>query len=1074
MLPSPDRPLVDRLGDGTVPVVASTVVHLSADGQPPDGFSETLASLAAQDYPALQFVFFVSSGAGGDGAPAGAVESLIAESLPGSVVRSVVGNPGFGPTQNEIARMVEGDNGLFLLLHDDVALAPDVVSQLVTEMFRSNAGIVGPKLVDWDDPGLLQHVGLACDRTGEIDPIVMPGERDQEQHDAVGDVFCVPSACLLVRADLFRAVGGFDDDIAFGGEELDLCWRVHLTGGRVMVVPSAVVRHRERFAERNPDIDLDELRERHRIGTVLSCTAGSRFVPVVLLVLFLSVVEAIIGIGSGRSRRALVALGSLAGCLVRFPSLSAKRRRAKALRVVSDAEVHDLQVSGSARAASFLRQRRAKADSKRLETRLAAAERERRARVSIGLLVFLTAVFVVGSRSLVTRGVTFVGQFVPFTESWRSLGAAYRLGWWPGGFGSASPAPTGTALVAVATFFSLGNPAVVRTVGVVGLLVVGAVGMWRLGAAVASPRARAAGVLAFCAVPLAFENIATGRWGALACWAAAPWVLVSLHSAGDMLTATAADVARRSIRLGLLLAAVTAFEPSFLVVASVAMVVWSVTSAIVLGRPGLRGAPGVHAGAVLVAIVLHVPWVSHYFTGRWWESLVGADLGAGRDNGVLRVLTFDMGTTTFAPVVVVLYAVVVVALVVSQGARFLWAVRGAGLVGVFALLAVVADQRSIGIALPAPAVLAAFLAAGLAIGAMAVVEAFDIDVVGARFGWRQPLTVLALAAVLVPVFPLVVNAADGRWNQPTSSLDTLLKQLAKNPEEGDYRVLYLGHPDLLPAAPRTLSTAGAAAGEDALRLGYAVTDDGIATLFTQWAPGDTSTVAALDAALGHLVRGDTPRVGRLLAPLGVRYVVVPRIDNARSRRSAPLPEPAGLLDSLRLQLDLRRQYAAADLMIYENVSWAPTVAQQSPAGAVASTTADIEELVLSDLGGATPAKTGFIPGRATQRLAVGGGVVSLAVPPSQRWSLSVDGVRVPSRPAFGSITAFDVPETVAAGTTATLRFSRPFLHVVLVVAQFVAWGLAIFFALGFRLRRRRRVAVVTSGESASLSFGGRS
>ena len=57
---------------------------------------------------------------------------------------------------------------------------------------------------------MLQHVGLGVDRFGEIDPLVEPGEVDQEQHDAVRDVFALPSACLLVRADLFRAVGGFD------------------------------------------------------------------------------------------------------------------------------------------------------------------------------------------------------------------------------------------------------------------------------------------------------------------------------------------------------------------------------------------------------------------------------------------------------------------------------------------------------------------------------------------------------------------------------------------------------------------------------------------------------------------------------------------------------------------------------------------------------------------------------------------------------------------------------------------------------------------------------------------------
>ena len=151
-------------------------------------------------------------------------------------------------------RLVEGDNGFFCFLHDDVALEPDAIRLLVEELYRSNAGIVGPKLVAWDDPGVLQHVGLGVDRFGEIDPIVEPGEVDQEQHDAVRDVFALPSACLLVRADLFRAIGGFDTAIDFYGDDVDLCWRAHLGGARVVVVPAARGRHREELAERRPDL----------------------------------------------------------------------------------------------------------------------------------------------------------------------------------------------------------------------------------------------------------------------------------------------------------------------------------------------------------------------------------------------------------------------------------------------------------------------------------------------------------------------------------------------------------------------------------------------------------------------------------------------------------------------------------------------------------------------------------------------------------------------------------------------------------------------------------------------------
>ena len=102
---------------------------------------------------------------------------------------------GSAPAANEVMRLVEGENGFFCFLHDDVALEPDAIRLLVEELYRSNAGIVGPKLVEWDRPQVLQHVGFAVDRFGETDPIVEPGETDQEQHDAVRDVFALPSAC---------------------------------------------------------------------------------------------------------------------------------------------------------------------------------------------------------------------------------------------------------------------------------------------------------------------------------------------------------------------------------------------------------------------------------------------------------------------------------------------------------------------------------------------------------------------------------------------------------------------------------------------------------------------------------------------------------------------------------------------------------------------------------------------------------------------------------------------------------------------------------------------------------------
>ena len=96
------------------------VVH-----EPGEWFAEVLAGLAAQDYPDLRLVAFLT------GTTDPEVGRRVSDVLPGALVRQVEGNPGFGPVANHVMRVVEGTDGLFLFMHDDVALRSDGVSRLV-------------------------------------------------------------------------------------------------------------------------------------------------------------------------------------------------------------------------------------------------------------------------------------------------------------------------------------------------------------------------------------------------------------------------------------------------------------------------------------------------------------------------------------------------------------------------------------------------------------------------------------------------------------------------------------------------------------------------------------------------------------------------------------------------------------------------------------------------------------------------------------------------------------------------------------------------------------------------------
>ena len=69
--------------------------------------------------------------------------------------------------------------------------------------------------MQWDDPTRLLQVGLSADKGGVTIGPVERGELDQEQHDAIRDVFLVPTACVLVRADLFTVPSDYNT-VPFG------------------------------------------------------------------------------------------------------------------------------------------------------------------------------------------------------------------------------------------------------------------------------------------------------------------------------------------------------------------------------------------------------------------------------------------------------------------------------------------------------------------------------------------------------------------------------------------------------------------------------------------------------------------------------------------------------------------------------------------------------------------------------------------------------------------------------------------------------------------------------------------
>jgi GT2 family glycosyltransferase len=151
------------------------------------------------------------------------------------------GNLGFCIGNNIGASHAKGDYLLFL--NNDTTVEPNWLTELVKVVGTSSSiAAAQPKMLMMDEPSIIDSTGGYLTPYGTIYNRDMLS-RDEETHAKQSEVLVATGAALLVRRDLFFKVGKFDPRFFIYNEELDLCWRIWLSGNSVVYVPTAVVYH---------------------------------------------------------------------------------------------------------------------------------------------------------------------------------------------------------------------------------------------------------------------------------------------------------------------------------------------------------------------------------------------------------------------------------------------------------------------------------------------------------------------------------------------------------------------------------------------------------------------------------------------------------------------------------------------------------------------------------------------------------------------------------------------------------------------------------------------------------------
>jgi GT2 family glycosyltransferase len=1037
--------------------------------EPGPWFDDALAAVAAQDYPALEVVVV-------DAASTVPVADRVRTVLPDATCVRLSTNPGFGRAVNAVLPSL-GSPAFVVLAHDDVAPDPTAVRALVEEAFRSNAAIVGPKVVRWDDTSRMLSAGEGADKFGFPVPLVERNELDQEQHDAVRDVFTVPDAFTLVRADLLRALGGFDPHTSLFGDDLDLCWRAHVVGARVMVAPAARVRHIEALAERHERDDRRRLQFRHRLRAMLTAYRLPTLLLVIPQLIGVHLVEVVFALLTGRPGQARDVLGAWTWNLRRIGTLRERRRALHAVRLVRDSEVRAMQVRGSARIAAFFRGQLAVGEDtfgsaaslgRRVVDTVAGPGR-RQALVAWSLVVL---VLLVGSRHLLTRPIPAVGEFVPFPEQLGPLFSEWASSWRRAGLGAEGVAPPGALLVALGGWLFLGATGLLRTVLILGMFPLGLLGIWRLAAPVASSRASAAALVAYAAVPLGYDALATGSWRGLVAYGVAPWVLARVLRAGGRAPFGAHDgdagprvdvppLWRQGVALGIVVALVGVLDPLFLLVPLV-LVVAMIPGSLLLGS--LRGLGRMLVAALVAALTgaaLLAPWLVDLLrTNPTWTTFSSStSKEALVDLPLTHLMRFDTGPIGSSALNAAVLVAAAFVLLVGREWRLLEAGRAWSIAVSSWMLVWVASMGWLPFDLPALDMVLAPAAAALALAVGLGVSAFQLDVRRSTFGWRQLASIVAVAALVVSLMPTLAASVGGRWLVPRGSHHDALAFLADEAADDPFRVLWFGDVEALPLGAWPLDE----------RVSYATTLGGLPELPDLWPGAPEAADSPLRGSLDLALDRRTNRLGRLLAPMGVRYLVVVDQGAPEPFGGVRHPSPQWLRDALAEQLDLVEVDVNPALTVYRNEAWTPTVSAL-PGGLLAASTApylpDGAALAAgTDLADDARAleETGPVSFEGTVRE---GDDLLVGATPARGWRLEVAGQRVARTRAFGWAPLF---EDLPAGT-AELRWSTPTTH------QLILGGHLLFVAalalVMYRTRAERRIAH-RHRRSAAASVEGR-
>jgi len=263
-------------------------------------------------------------------------------------------------------RAIKETAGKYLfILNNDVVLGSDCLTPLV-ELCKNDdkIALAQPKILSLADRKSFEYSGAAgglIDRYGypfAAGRVFDEVELDRGQYEVTTEIFWASGAALFARKEAVLKAGGMDASFFAYMEEIDLAWRMHLLGYKVVYVPEASVYHLGSAGMERKGARHLYLNHRNNLVMVLknySAYSLLRVLPPRLALEGATMVYALLRENPLRAKAIVKAALNVARGLF---AILKERKKVQAMRVVDDKTIEKKMFSGSIALEYFIKKRK--------------------------------------------------------------------------------------------------------------------------------------------------------------------------------------------------------------------------------------------------------------------------------------------------------------------------------------------------------------------------------------------------------------------------------------------------------------------------------------------------------------------------------------------------------------------------------------------------------------------------------------------------------------------------------------------------------------------------------------------